>query len=393
MMRYGSKDHADSLSRTNTHSGFCYILTGKREKGEYDATELQQMYDQAVVQAKEDGTFGRPILIAYRTQGSGGFDEFGNPTGPETRKWKTRFVSIVDFLVILAENQFANPFQEVLRQSGFYAGAYSDDQLSTRMTQGRRRHDHWLSIDYSSYDQTISDWLIYEAFDIIRDCFDDELFDEELWNVVKRDFVVKDFVNLDGSLERSRKGIPSGSRFTQIIGTIVNRLMILTYLIAKGFKKPESILMYIMGDDNIIFSDQKIDKEDLASYLSYNFGVVTHPDKCEEGTNWNPPQFLSRSWTFDGADRDDWTVITKLLYPERWRDYVTEVNGQAKLTHSDILYSYCLSFPVAMSRLMRDKGEFMARYRSEGRTGVGGRHFASGLDKMRFIENLGERIG
>lgn len=388
MLRYHVGGYKASLARTNTHAGFSYILTGLRSKAEYDEDQLGALYEEEVSQAKKDGCFGTPILIAYRTQGKGGFDEEGNLLGKESIKHKTRFVSIVDYVTILAENQFAGPFQDCLRRSGFYAGAYSDHDLSYELWKARKATNYWISIDYSSYDQSISDWLIYEAFDLVRGCFLDYGFDEELWTAVKTDFVKKSFIDLNGNLVYSNRGIPSGSRFTQIIGTLVNRLMILTYLIAKGFHKPDRSPMFIMGDDNIIFTDQKIDITDLSSYLNYNFGTDTHQDKFDEGTKFELPEFLSRTWSHEGADRQLEVVITKLLYPERWRDYIRSKDGVNELTTEDIIFSYCQSFPVAMEKLLSDKGQFMIDYRFN-RTSASGRRPVTGLDRIRMLEKTG----
>lgn len=210
-----------------------------------------------------------------------------------------------------------------------------------------------------------------------------------MWEVVQHDFINKVFFDLNGKLMQSQKGIPSGSRFTQIVGTLCNRYMILTYMYAKGLK-PNDYLMYIMGDDNIILGP-KIDSEDLSSYLNYVFGTVTHPDKMRMGTRFDYPEFLSRKWTPEGADREPGVLVAKLLYPERFRNYdKVDDDGNNVIESDDIIYSYCLTFPVAMRKILKDMEEFKYQYKHSGKLNRQGREAATGLDRLRSMERSGE---
>lgn len=336
------QDVADALPRKDTHAGFSYILTGMRKKGEYIRGILAEFLKE-VKKAREQGTFAKPIMIGSRTQASGAFDAEGNETG--TYKKKSRMVSMIDIMVILAETMFAKPVQQYLSNVSWYAGGKSDAQISSILRPYVNRRYHMLTLDYQNYDQTIPSWLIYDAFRIVREMFNEQDFDDELFDIVVHDFINKVFIDGNGELRPAHKGVPSGSMFTQIIDSIVNRLMILTYAYSKGITIEH---MIIMGDDNIIITDKKLDQSEICSYITYMFGVKANEAKCTYTAPGEDPEFLSRYWTAEGCWRDPKILIAKMLYPERFRNY----QGDLDMDPEIIAYSYYLSFPCGMTEFI-----------------------------------------
>lgn len=344
---YGNESIRRTLPRTDTHAGWNYILTGKRKKGEYLDRAFSE-YTSEERKARQVGSFNTPILIGSRTQASGAFDDEGNFT--YTFRSKSRLVSMVGLYVILAECRFAKPFQQRLGSVSWYAGGKDDGNISGKLAGMRSTYPYWCSIDYSHYDQSISSWLISDAFDIIKAAFG-PVFDAELLKIIQRDFVCKCFLDGHGKVVPARRGVPSGSMFTQIVDSIVNRLVIMTYLNSRGHGK-HSYDMMIMGDDNIIFSKEKLDLDDLSSYLSHNFGLEVSPSKSNQATSKTNPKFLSRVWTFGGRWRPDYELLAKLYYPERFRDYEFEEDC------ASIIHSYVRTFRLGMNELI-DVDRFM----------------------------------
>lgn len=385
MLKYQeTADILAALPRKDTHAGIEYVEYGLKKKGEY-SDKIFNMYSSAEKKARIDRSFNSIILPGTRTQASGAFDDYGNET-PWGIKYKSRLISIVGLRLILAECKFARPVQGYMSSLKWYAGGKSDAEIGGAMMGNRSDLQHWLCIDYSNFDQSISDWLIRDAFDVIRAAFGtDTSFDNDLFSIVREDFINKVFLNVDGSLLESHKGVPSGSMFTQIVDSIVNRMMILAYFLAKGYPVHQAVMM-VMGDDNIIFSAFKIDAQDLANYLAYNYGVEVNPQKFEQG-DWNDqPIFLSRKWTPDGADRDPWILIMKMFYPERYRDYYSWHEGTPPTRPDEVIYSYILSFPVGMRRIMK-VDEFMDYFlREHGIMRSDARH-GSGSNYIRNLES------
>lgn len=357
------EDVLELIPRQDTHAGWTYITTGNKLKGE-NLEGIFEEWSSATELARKQGQYFYPILIGRRTQAKMPFDADNNyqpiPFDYKTMS-KSRVVSMIDMRVIISESMFAKPFQHALGQTGWYAGGKDDGRINSRVQELRWRYDHWLTLDYSKFDQSISDWLINDAFDVVREAFRyDTTFDEELYSVIKRTFISKAFIDGHGNLVTSCKGVPSGSMFTQIIDSVVNRLMVDTYMKSRNIS---SYAMIIMGDDNIIYTGKPIDAEDMSSYLTHNFGIVTNPSKCARGTQDDLPEFLSRFWTLQGAWRDPSVLISKMCYPEHFRDY----KNKDGLDPVMIVYSYILSFPVGMSELI-DIEKFELDYASSIKT-------------------------
>lgn len=339
-------DIAGAIPKLKAHAGFSYILTGLRRKGEY----IEGSYDQFTIElrnAKQNGSFNKPILPGTRLQCSGAYSD-GERTG--TCKHKVRLVSMIDIYQVLAEMMFAIPFQSYLGKKDFYVGGKDDASICDIINYNRSKFPEWMTLDYSHYDQSIPSWLIEDAFKLIWDCCfssgSRNYHWKWLWDVIVNDFITKKFVGPDGLIS-SNHGVPSGSMFTQIIDTIVNLLMINTYLLSKG-NRTSDYFMIICGDDNLIFSKQKLDAQDISGYLLRNFGIECHPDKCSQGCRAESPEFLSRVWETLGAWRDPKELFAKMVYPEKFRDY----HGNKQLSPELIVYSYILSYPLGMRELM-----------------------------------------
>lgn len=349
-MNYGCDDDIiQAIPKSDTHSGFSFILTGKKQKGEY-FDGIYERYVSEEKAARECGSFNKYILPGTRTQGSGAFDDV---TGEFTHtcKHKTRLVSMIDIYQIIAELKFAKPFQQLIAHLDEYAGGKDDAAISNIIANCRRKNAYWYSLDYSSFDQSISNWLIQDAFAIIRQAFAGE-FDDELFSIIQNDFIHKNFISAQGVIH-SDKGVPSGSMFTQIIDSIVNLICVYTYLYSIGIEGT----CIVMGDDNLLFTNTEIDGELIASYMRKNLGLTINADKIEKGKSGaQPPKFLSREWRNTGQWRHPNVLISKLLYPERFRPYSS---GDAK--PEDIIYGYYLTYKLGMSELL-DMGQFFRDY-------------------------------
>jgi hypothetical protein len=339
-------DVIQAIPKLDTHSGWTFILNGKRKKGE-NLDSIFAKYTAEATAACSIGSFNKPILPGVRTQCSGEFDELGRTT--DTCKHKTRLVSMIDLMQIIAELRFAKPFQQMIGSRKFYAGGKDPVEISKIISNMRANYSEYVSLDYSSYDQSISSWLIEDAFDIIRSAFREFTCEESmLWDVVVHDFIHKTFISKKGVVH-SDKGVPSGSMFTQIIDSIVNRLMISTFLLSKGIDGS----MIIMGDDNLLYYNLPLGyvgnrdiRSDVASYLTKNFGVKCNDDKSSYGIKGQNPEFLSREWRWGGQWRHPNILISKMLFSERFRHY------DEQSTPELVVYSYILAYGLGMSELL-----------------------------------------
>jgi hypothetical protein len=332
-------DIINAIPKLDTHSGWTFILSGNRKKGE-NLDDIYSTWLAEVNKARKVGSLNKPILPGTRTQGSGEFTDQGDFTF--TCKHKTRLVSMMDLIEIISELVFAKPFQDLIGWKPFYAGGKSVSQIGSIISNLRAKYSEYVSLDYSAYDQSISSWLIEDAFDIIKSAFRELTCEEqELWDVVVHDFIHKTFITKDGCVV-SHKGVPSGSMFTQIIDSIVNRVMIETYLLSQNIRGE----MIIMGDDNLLYytcpTNNHDIRDEVATYLTKNFGVKCNNDKSSYGTRYQYPEFLSRQWRDNGVWRHPRILISKMLFSERFRKY------DEQSTPELVVYSYVLAYGLGM---------------------------------------------
>lgn len=336
---YASNDDVyDALPKKDTHAGASYLETGKKEKGEYseELFELYCLIEKAIMDGER---VDRPMLPAYRTQASGAYDDVGMETGD--CKHKTRLVLIVDLPIILLELRFAKPIQDWMAGKRWYAGGKDlATQVASIVSTMRMNHGHWVSLDFSSFDASISAWLIRDAFEIIRAAFPALIPDDEkLYMAMVDHFIEKDILISEDEVVHVRRGVPSGSMWTQIVDSVVNLLVINTYFFSKGIEGEE----IVMGDDNLAFTDEKVDVKDLASYVGKNFGMSINPEKTIYGTSADNPHFLSREWWAEGQYREPHQTVARMLYPERRRIYDAK-HGTPEM----VFWAFCLLYPVSM---------------------------------------------
>lgn len=355
-----STDVVSIFSNPDASAGYLAYPKHKREVPDLIKTvalEIMKSYDK---------TISFPAIALTRAQITDFIDEEGN-LAPENIKYKTRLVMCVDAASVLVEQTFGQPILDcILKAQPQYAGGKDDYEIRNfllRTCTGKR----WVSLDYSKFDATIQGWLIKDVFSFLSEYYSEE-------HRLAFEWMTNNFINMqllmpDGSLKNLHKGIKSGSYFTQIVGSICNILMILTYFCYKfGEKDGKRILnvdrvykelssnifpnnrryltIMSMGDDNIFFTRSKIDMKELSSYLFYNFGAIVTIEGekgFDEGSPYDKPHFLKRLWTFQGQYREDLDMFINLLHPERKRSY----DG---FSPWHILFGYYLTFEGSMRR-------------------------------------------
>lgn len=330
-------DIVDALTELGTSSGWTSISEGLSKKRDVIGG-VKATFDEKVSRAMENGSFNSPMLPGVRTQCSGEYTDSGLRTG--TCKHKTRPIWMVDVYTVIAERMWAKPLTNWLRSYPYSAIGKDDYALMKRIGSMRIMYENWISVDYSKFDSSIPSWLIDSAFSIIASAF--STYDAALLKVLKDDFICKNLITGDGVVYVNH-GNPSGSGFTAIVNGICNEIMTETW--AAYLHMSNKMSYIIMGDDNLIYFNTQVDKATIASYLMHNFGVKVNEDKTTLGKKGDDPEFLSRIWTIGGAYRHPNQLLSKLLFPEKWRNH--------NLCPPElVIYSYILAYPMGMRELI-----------------------------------------
>lgn len=309
---------------------------------------------------------GIPALCFTRAQISNYI--INGKVDPSNIKYKTRLVWCVDAATVLLESRFARPLMNgpFLRIQQ-YAGGKSDDKIQDMLLHWKNGK-YYVCIDYSNYDSSVPAWLILDMFEIVKLYFD-EKYHKEI-DQVCRYFIHTKIIMPDGSVKEKHKGIPSGSYFTQIIGSLVNLQMVLTYFVARHGVQGTleeladhegwgPLMLMAMGDDNVMFTRTKVDKKDLSTYLYKMFGVQSNEAKFDQGEyRSDNPKFLKREWTYDGQVRNILELLLNAVHPERKRSY-------KGYTPWHILYGYFITYEGTM-KLIFDKKLILEKMNQEG---------------------------
>lgn len=359
-------DLRDALSTLNTSAGFKFY--GKKKKF------VKSYMVREALRIKEDVKSGKslmkievqPYIAITRSQLPAmstklkyvrPVDESGNV------KYKGRLVWCEDAAMVLFEAQYARPLIDYCAQNwANIAMGKSPEQIRSVMCEISEDFGYWYSTDFSKYDSSVPAGLIRHAFDIVKLCFE-ERYHREL-DLICTKFIHADILMPDMNIYHVDKGIKSGSYFTQIIGSIVNALMLETFLQHKFNvydKKTDCLNLrddidvclnlsngkrayMFMGDDNIFGCRVSINYAAFARFVHNNFGMNINIEKSDKGIKGIPVSFLKRDWTRNGEYRDEVDLLGNMLHPERKRTY-------KNYSPYHILFGYFMTYRGSMERL------------------------------------------
>lgn len=233
-----------------------------------------------------------------------------------TEKTKVRGVWGRAFHYILLEGTSARPLLEAIMQGNTFIQIGSDPVFNVpHILSETKKECKWLySIDWSTFDASVHRFEINTAFDLLKERVDFPDFDTEMaYELCRQLFIHKKVAAPDGKIYWSHKGIPSGSYFTSLIGSIVNRLRIEYLWRLKFGRGPKSC--YTLGDDSLVGDDHFYPPDELANRAIY-YGWTINAEKTECSTNPESVTFLGRTIHGGVNQRDLKRCIRLLLLPE-----------------------------------------------------------------------------
>jgi hypothetical protein len=229
---------------------------------------------------------------------------------------KVRLVWGYPFEINLIEGSFAEPYQEVLLSRNAPILPRTKRWISMALDHVKRSGTP-VGLDWSRFDSTVPRFLIRFAFGIIKKAYGAEF--EGVLEMIEHYFIFTPIMMPDGRTFVKRTGIPSGSRFTALIGSIVNWVLI--YAMTKG----EARQLHTVGDDSLFalpYTDRKIRKmlDEWKSFAAA-LGMVINSDKSEIGSD---VKFLGRRQRYGSTYRDPGILLLHFMLPEISGDKMEE---------------------------------------------------------------------
>jgi len=213
-----------------------------------------------------------------------------------------------------------------------------ETSLGGAMRLHRECNAQWYcSSDFKSFDKTVPTWLIDTAFDILAMNIDFGTYADygvanadcnwRMYNYIRNYFINTTIRLSNGERFKKRGGVASGSYFTQLIGSIVNYILVMWSSGRQGIM-PHYIK--VLGDDAICGYHERFDF-DLASDLYRSIGMSLNVRKCVISRNLSNVKFLG--YIIDcGVPTKPYNMwMTSLLFPERpdigWDDVASRALG------------------------------------------------------------------
>ncbi|KAI4491421.1 hypothetical protein M0804_002813 [Polistes exclamans] len=232
--------------------------------------------------------------------------------------------------IVLQETRYASPLiQAFMEQKCCRNAAYGCEilkggmmWLNNEISLCNQRNDPTKIFlpNYTDFDASIPAWLIHDVFNIVMEKFeltpDDKVKFKECINY----FIYTPIRNVDGKRYLKTHGIPSGSMFTDIIGTLVN--MVISWCSSNEVYKSNPLLDFFFSDNSILcyHKNVKIDVLDYANFLRKVFGITMNVDESYWTYDIQKISFFGY-YNFNGmAYKSSKELIAKMLYPQQLND-------------------------------------------------------------------------
>jgi hypothetical protein len=257
---------------------------------------------------------------------------------------KSRPVWVVPAEIIVLEGKFAIPYIDRLKSTKTVLIGENSMYHLIQLLNGIVKDDDTMSasIDWSAFDSSLPNWLIDEAFKIIKNSFNlgytfnlkqgvhttkkkgkDEkakaensaIANGKLFDWLTTNFKKTKIMLPNGTILKKMHGIPSGSYFTQAVGSICNYIVVCFLMYMMGI---EDFDVHVLGDDSYTrFTGSGFDLQ-LAADLAWKYFKMKLNVKKSSVKNIRQPQkFLGYETQGERLVRSDEEFAKMVLYPER----------------------------------------------------------------------------
>jgi hypothetical protein len=250
---------------------------------------------------------------------------------------KPRLVWVYPSAVSALESKFSSALQTVIPDMLFHGANVnwlsSFEWYRTINAPLSHYFNYLISLDYAGFDSSIPAFVIRAAFQILRNQFELTYKEEKVFKYLENYFIHTP-LNLYGDIHQKHRGIPSGSCFTSIIGTLCN-MIVCQYALEFSGSSFDFEYSRWLGDDSRMYVQYNYgcSCEGLLNEFietGNHFGMSIHPDKsfvklntsygdedCDDQSTLGG-KFLSRSitWRYPQLRFDKLKAKIQLFLPE-----------------------------------------------------------------------------
>lgn len=232
-------------------------------------------------------------------------------------KKKVRNVWGEAFEHVLLEGLFADPLIRMFSEarSFYFIGTNPLLSVPLLIEEILSESDYVYMFDWSGFDATVQEWEIRFAFECLESLLQfPSSVEHEVWRFVIELFIYRKIASPSGHLYLKTLGIPSGSCFTNMIGSITNYVRI-QYL----FKKltNDFATVFTHGDDSLVGvpTTQFVPMANFKPLCDHYYWSI-NIEKSMVANRAEDVGFLSRTVREQQHTRDELVCLRMLMYPE-----------------------------------------------------------------------------
>lgn len=266
--------------------------------------------------------YERGLRLAERIRNKErGFDPylFGRRVQPGKSGPKTRLVWMAALPTTIVGLAFSKPVQEALARNRPYVWGVRHAEQGAVISEMAGRFRYVYSLDWSQFDATVPPWLIKDMFQAVRSKLDLTESENDLYWRYVNDFIHSRIVIPSGDIVQVHKGVPSGSAFTSLIGSMVNVYLTNYVWYRLTGHTVNHVQLQVMGDDVLIAANERIQLADAARVaaelgfkLNTQKSVIISTSEMEDGIH-----FVGHYWTHGRPRRPVREIIQRMAFPER----------------------------------------------------------------------------
>ncbi|QED42892.1 unknown, partial [Lomandra cryptic virus 1] len=232
-------------------------------------------------------------------------------------KTKVRNVWGEAFHYVLLESLFSEPLVDFFKEEESFYFIGQDPLLAVPalVEEILSSKDYVYMFDWSQFDATVQEWEIRFAFDCLENMLTfPSNVEFQIWRFIIELFIYRKIAGPNGVLYLKSQGIPSGSCFTNIVGSITNYVRI-QYMFQRLTSHFATVFTH--GDDSLagVETTQYVPMGRFAE-IGEPLGWIINTAKSSVSRKREGVSFLSRSVRESQNYREELTCLRMLLYPE-----------------------------------------------------------------------------